>query len=247
MFCFQLTLWALANVDDTYKHGRYERIWIISLCLMSVFTVKDGQKEGQTTAGRLDECNWLQKSVCFSYDHKKIKETKTKTHIQTCQPLKRPMRKNWSSVRQKWGISESNEESSATRTSFFFSNKHDAMNCSNVLCIQCVCVCVWVVLLPWIKCWIIQLDYFFFFFFFLAATAIRQDEQGGSCLCCVHLHVCMNMYASVFVYVYVEYSCLKLILSNSTQLFFLFLQLKMNKVFLSDKAVCVYAYAWTGV
>ena len=51
----------------------------------------------------------------------------------------------------------------------------------------------------------------------------------------------MNMYVSVFVYVcvYVEYSCLKLIWSNSTHLFFLFLQLKMNKVFLSDKAVCV--------
>ena len=29
------------------------------------------------------------------------------------------MRKNWSSVRQKWVISESNEESSATRTFFF--------------------------------------------------------------------------------------------------------------------------------
>ena len=59
------------------------------------------------------------------------------------------------------------------------------------------------------------------------------------------------MYVSVFVYVcvYVEYSCLKLILSNSTQLFFVFLLLKMNKVFLSDKAVCVcvYACAWTGV
>ena len=95
----------------------------------------------------------------------------------------------------------------------------------------------------------VVLPYFFFFF-----AAIRQDEQGKDwvmfVLCpspCVYEYVCMSVCLCIHVCVYVEYSCLKLILSNSTQLFFLFLQLKINKVFLSDRALCVCACAWIGV
>ena len=67
-FCYALTLqgqghrkqYKIAEVTGAYKHGRYKRIWLNSLRVMSsvkVFAMQDGQ---------LDEHNSLHRSIWYS-------------------------------------------------------------------------------------------------------------------------------------------------------------------------------------
>ena len=79
----------MVEVSGTYKHGRYERIWLKSLCIISnvkVFTMQDGQTASQTAAGQTNTTDYI--DPCYSYGSKEDK------HIQPRHALKFPSKLN---------------------------------------------------------------------------------------------------------------------------------------------------------
>ena len=63
----------VVEVSGVHTHGMYERSWLKSLRVMlnvKVFAPQDLQANGQRLAGRTDEHDRLQRSICYSYGSK---------------------------------------------------------------------------------------------------------------------------------------------------------------------------------